>query len=253
MAEMRRRPPRSRSGGAGPRPGGRDRRAPRAAADPHPQAPGQRGDEEGNRGRTDDRLERREHVQCATDPEDGDDDLVADRATDGQERRDPAHRRPRAALLGVGVAVTDGPRETYVASSAPMSGAETSQTTTLNGSVGVMRTKNGLGNTAVGMPRTSRVSTVPPIAASQKRRSSVARRRKSRSYVTWGTPSGGCRGDRADHASWSGASAPPAPHPAMNDQQGVSRAGHAYEGHRPRLRHDRGRRPGRGERPHPRA
>src|SRR3990172_2798463 len=132
-----------------------------------------------------------------------------------------------------------GPRETYVASSAPMSGAETSQTTTLNGSVGVMRTKNGLGMTAVGMPRTSRVSTVPPIAASQKRRSSVARRRKSRSYVTWGTPSGGCRGDRAYHASRLVASKPPSVD--------------VDSPHRPRLRHDRGRRPGPGERPHPRA
>ena len=62
---------------------------------------------------------------------------------------------------------------TYVAISSPISGADVSQTTRFNASVGVIRMKNGFGITAVGTPSRSSAPAVARTATSQKRRSSV--------------------------------------------------------------------------------
>ena len=58
-----------------------------------------------------------------------------------------------------------------------MSGADTSQTARFDGSVGVTRTKNGFGMTAVGIPNRASATPVAPSPISQKRRSRVAPRR----------------------------------------------------------------------------
>lgn len=59
----------------------------------------------------------------------------------------------------------------YVATSGPLNAADSNQVATLNGSIGVMRMKNGLGIAAVGIPRTTSAPTDARAAMATKRRS----------------------------------------------------------------------------------
>lgn len=143
------------------------------SAHPHPEPPSQGQCQERQGGDPEQGLERPEDGQRTAGTQREDQDLVADRASDREVRGDAAQSDPSpgsdawiSARLRPGSA-------TYVAASRPNKGADATNVRTLTASVGVIRTKNGFGITAVGTPRTRSAPSVPSPATIQKRRSVV--------------------------------------------------------------------------------